>query len=257
MAITVIEYGLFHQFREQNGLPLGGHLLELGEANWYGDVPLEQLRQDIRRFAAEAEQEALLRELDECDRARRPFMLWEIAKIWWRTFWRPASLTAIDFHGTEAALKQDLNAPLDLPRQYDAVFNLGTAEHVFDVAQVFRSIHAHTRPGGLMVHGLPFTGWIDHGFFGFHPTFYWDLAAANGYAVQACVLAQLAPPKLIQLARRESALELARQGQLGQNTLIYVMLKMPDQPAEFRIPMQGYYAGTVSAEAAQAWVDLR
>ena len=81
--------------------------------------------------------------------------------------------------------------------------------------------------------------------------------AANGYAMQACVLAQLDPPKLIQLARRESVLDLAKAGQIGQNTLIYAVLRKPERPAEFRIPMQGYYAGSVSEEAAQAWMDLR
>jgi N-acyl-D-aspartate/D-glutamate deacylase len=30
----------------------------------------------------------------------------EIAKIWWRTFWQPMSMTAIDLHGMEEALRE-------------------------------------------------------------------------------------------------------------------------------------------------------
>ncbi len=257
MAITAIEYNLFRQLREQNALPLGGDILELGEANWYGDVPTETLLGDIERFAPAAEREDLARQLGEIVGAKRQQMLFEIARIWWRAFWQPASMTAIDFHGTERALKQDLNAPLALPRQYHVVTDLGTAEHVFNVAQVMKSIHEHTLPGGLMIHGLPFAGWVDHGFYSFNPTFYWDLAAANGYAMMVCAYAELKPLKLIQLPRRESILDMVKNGQIGQNALIYAVLRKPDQDAEFRIPIQGYYAGSISPDAAQAWKTLR
>ena len=36
-----------------------------------------------------------------------------------------------------------------------------------------------------MLHCMPFLGWVDRGFFNFQPTFYWDLAEANGYHVVA------------------------------------------------------------------------
>lgn len=257
MAITAIEYALFRQMREQGALPLDGDILELGEANWYGDVPIDQLKQDIDRFAPERERLELAGRAEEAMRARRKHYLFEVAKVWWRCFWRPASLTAIDLNGTPQALRQDLNHPLALPRRYHAVLNLGTAEHVFNVAQVMKSIHDHTLPGGLMVHGLPFAGWVDHGFYSFNPTFYWDLAAANGYAMLACVYAELNPLKLIQLARREAILDMAKGGQIGRNALIYAFLRKPEADAEFRIPEQGYYAKAVSAEAAKAWNDLR
>ena len=32
-----------------------------------------------------------------------------------------------------------------------------------------------------MLHGMPFSGWYDHGFYNFQPTFYLDLAIANNY----------------------------------------------------------------------------
>lgn len=91
MAITAIEYVLFSQMRQQNAIPLGGDCLELGEANWYGDVAVEQLGQDIYRFAKEEERTALFRQLDEITQAKRPGMLFEIAKVFWRTFCRATS----------------------------------------------------------------------------------------------------------------------------------------------------------------------
>lgn len=257
MAITGIEYSLFKQLREQNAVPLGGDVLELGEANWYGDVDVKLLGQDIYRFVPEGDRQEVFRYLDEIVAAKRPGMLFEIAKVFWRTFLQPCTMTAIDFDGTEQALKLDLNTPIDLERQFQLVLNLGTAEHVFNVGQVFKTIHDHTAPGGVMVHGLPFSGWVDHGFFNFNPTFYWDLAAANGYTMMAAIYTELKPLKLVQLQQRESIHEMARQGLLGNNSLIYVVLRKPDLNSDFRIPFQGYYANAISKEAADAWKTLR
>lgn len=257
MAITGIEYNLFKLLREQNVMPPGGDVLELGEANWYGDVDVRLLGQDIYRFVSEERRQEVFRHLDEIVVAKRQGMLFEIAKIFWLTFLQPRSITAIDFHGTEQALKLDLNTSIDLGRQFHAVLNLGTAEHVFNVAQIFKTIHDHTEPGGVMVHGLPFSGWVDHGFFNFNPTFYWDLAAANGYTMMAAIYTELNPLKLIQLHGRESIIEMAKQEQIGKNSLIYVVMRKADLNSDFQIPLQGYYANTVSKEAAEAWKTLR
>lgn len=257
MAISAIEYTLFRRMREQNAAPLGADLLELGQANWYGDVPVEQLAQDIYRFAREEERRDLFCRLDEIVRARRPQVLFEIAEVFWRVFVQPASLTAIDFHGTERALKRDLNEPLDLGRQFGLVCNLGTAEHVFDIARVMRTIHEATAPGGMMVHGIPFTGWIEHGFYTVQPTFFWDLAAANGYRIAVYLYVEFKPLKFVQLTRRETILEMAKAKTIAEGALLYCVLRKPMEERPFRVPIQGYYAGSISAEAAQAWKTLR
>lgn len=257
MAITSIEYSVFRFLREQNVLPLGGDILELGEANWYGDVNPDLLKQDVLKFAPEDSRGALSLRLNEILQAKRPTVTWELADVFWSVLFQPRSMTAIDFGGTERALKLDLNTRIDLQRQFNVVLNLGTAEHVFNVAQVFKTIHEHTLQGGIMVHGLPFSGWIDHGFFNFNPTFYWDIASANNYTLMLAVYAELAPLKLIQLDKRETILEMTKNEQIGQNSLIYVVFRKPDQIAEFRIPLQGYYASTISREAVEAWQTLR
>jgi SAM-dependent methyltransferase len=257
MAITGIEYNLFRLLREQNVIPLGSEVLELGEANWYGDVDVRVLAQDVYRFMPEASRQETFRRLDEIVNAKRPSILFELAKIFWQTFLQPRAITAIDFHGTEQALKIDLNNPIDLGRQFQVILNLGTAEHVFNVAQVFKTVHDHTAPDGVMIHGLPFSGWVDHGFFNFNPTFYWDLAAANGYAVLGAAYAELKPLKLIQLHGRESIIDMVKQDQIGTNSLIYVVLRKSRQESGFCIPFQGYYANAVSKESAEAWKTFR
>lgn len=257
MAITGIEYNLFRLMREQNVLPLGSEVLELGEANWYGDVDLRVLAQDVYRFLPEDSRQETFRQLDEIVTAKRPGMLFEIAKIFWQTFLQPTMMTAIDFHGTDRALKIDLNNPIHLDRRFQVILNLGTAEHIFNVAQVFKTIHDHAAPNCVMIHGLPFSGWVDHGFFNFNPTFYWDLAAANRYTVCAAAYAELKPLKLVQLRGRESIIDMVKQDQIGKNSLIYVVLRKSLHESDFCTPIQGYYANTVSKKSVEAWKKLR
>jgi SAM-dependent methyltransferase len=166
-------------------------------------------------------------------------------------------MAAIDFHGTPAAMKLDLNGPIDLERQFDIVMNLGTVEHVFNVAQAMKTIHDHTRPGGLMMHGMPLSGWVDHGFYSFNATFYWDLAAANGYDIDLALYTELNPLKLVRLKDREDVLAMAKDAKIGANALIYMILRRPAEARPFQIPMQGYYAGSISTDAAVAWKALR
>ena len=111
MAINIIEYNLIRYLRENNIFQMGGDLLEVGEANWYGDVDSNMLRSNIFKFALPEKQQTLAAELDATLKSNRPTAPWDLARIYWETFLQPASRTAIDFHGTEGALKLDLNSP--------------------------------------------------------------------------------------------------------------------------------------------------
>ncbi len=257
MAISVIEYQLVRTLQEQKLFARGGDLLEIGEANWYGDISLDLLRADIGRFAAPERSAELLAALEAAAARGDARASWDIAKIFWQTFLAPSSITAIDFDGTEIARKLDLNQPIDIGQRFDIVHNAGTLEHVFDIAQAFRNIHNLTRPGGFMIHHAPFVGWVDHGFYALQPTLFWDLAEANGYRVHLMLYAEIRPPRLESLASREAVLELAKGGRIGRNANLAAVLQRPAAEAPFRIPFQGYYAGRISQEAVDAWSELR
>lgn len=78
----------------------------------------------------------------------------------------------------------DFNRHVKLRQQFDVATNFGTAEHVFNIGELFRSIHDAIRPGRIALHVLPTFGDIDHGFYNIHPTIYFDLAAANNYTIR-------------------------------------------------------------------------
>jgi SAM-dependent methyltransferase len=91
----------------------------------------------------------------------------------------------IDADGRHHALTFDLNKDIvqdhHFVDQFDLVTNFGTTEHVFDQCRVFQNIHAVCAPKGIMIHEVPFHNWLNHGFYNYQPTFFYDLADANHY----------------------------------------------------------------------------
>lgn len=93
----------------------------------------------------------------------------------------------IDLDGRHNALKFDLNKDISIEYDFRETFNLvtnhGTSEHCFDQAKVFQNVHNLCAPGGIMIHILPFQGYVNHGFFNYQPCFFRYLAEANNYRV--------------------------------------------------------------------------
>jgi len=108
-----------------------------------------------------------------------------------------------------------------------------------------------------MLHGNPFRGWLEQGFYNFNPTFYWDLAAANGYDVVMLVYTEADPPRVVQLFHREQIIEMARERELGANAMLYAVYRKPPGDAPFAVPGQGHYTGVLSDEMNRAWHELR
>ena len=87
----------------------------------------------------------------------------------------------VDHH---SAIQADLNYPLkdeSLYGQFDMVTDHGSAEHVFNIAEVYRTMHRLCRPGGLIVVTQAVAQ--GNGFFTFDHAFFETMAAANGYSV--------------------------------------------------------------------------
>lgn len=229
MAISATHYELLSRIAPL--IPRGGSLLEIGEANWYGDL--------------QPESAGLVDTGNQFD----------IAKQFYAKLFAPKRIVSVDMHGTAAALKLDLNRPLPPLGQFDLVINHGTAEHVFDIAQVFASMHAACAVGGLMVHESPFTGWLDHGFYCLQPTLFYDLAAANGYEIVGVHVEEITARKVLEVASRAHMTETLKAGVPWNSMLFVVFRKLTASP--FMLPMQGYYSQSISKDAAEAWHSLR
>jgi hypothetical protein len=149
----------------------------------------------------------------------------------------------IDTDGRHGALVLDLNQDLragGYREQFDLVTNHGTTEHCFDQHHAFRNVHNLCAKNGLMLHALPFQGYVNHGFYNYHPNFYRDLAASNGYELVTM---------LLNVDAGSGDLSLYSAGLMGHiamtssSTLALFVVLRKTTDDEFRVPFQGMYSG--------------
>ncbi len=88
---------------------------------------------------------------------------------------------AIDLIDEAAEYRADFNQPYEPERQFDMVVNAGTAEHVFNIGEAFRTMHNLLAPGGVALHVLPTYGAYYHGFYNIHSVLFRSLVTSNDY----------------------------------------------------------------------------
>lgn len=78
----------------------------------------------------------------------------------------------------------DLNEPLptDLCNSFDLVVDPGTIEHCFNIGQSFKNVALALKVGGIVLHQNPLTC-MNHGFWNFSPTAYFDFYYQNGFQI--------------------------------------------------------------------------
>jgi hypothetical protein len=161
----------------------------------------------------------------------------------------------------------DLNQaelPGELAGRFDVIIDGGTMEHVFHVPNALRNLFAMLRVGGRVVHMSPSSNYVDHGFYSFSPTLFWDYYAANRFDVNDCKLIRHTPnhdtdPWEI-LDYQPGCLSEASYGGLddAMYALYFVATKTPESTSD-RIPQQGAYVavweqarGNAAAGAGQS-----
>jgi hypothetical protein len=89
----------------------------------------------------------------------------------------------IDINGL-AALRFDISqrVPAEMCRRAGSVFDLGTLEHIFDVAEGFRNVHRLLSKGGTVIHCAPVTMY-NHGDYNLNPILFRDFYLANRYEI--------------------------------------------------------------------------
>jgi Nucleotidyl transferase len=93
-------------------------------------------------------------------------------------------------YGTEehANYVHDLNeivSPAYFER-FNAIYDGGTVEHVFNVPNCLSSICHMLKIGGRVLHDAGASGLIDHGFYALQPTLFSDYYLAQGFEIGSC-----------------------------------------------------------------------
>lgn len=113
---------------------------------------------------------------------------------------------SIDGNG-RATITADLNRPVTLDERFDLVTDFGTGEHIFDQAQVWRTLHDLVKRGGLIAFDRPAQGYDKHCFYLANECLFRDLAAANHYEVLRLERAEMARGELIRGVFRRPLIE--------------------------------------------------
>lgn len=90
----------------------------------------------------------------------------------------------VDVDGRAGTLVLDMNfdePPPEHHGRYGFITNHGTSEHMLNQYNVFKMMHDLCKVGGIIVHAVPFTVHLNHGFFNYQPNFFECLARYNSY----------------------------------------------------------------------------
>ena len=164
-------------------------------------------------------------------------------------------VTSLDFSDYEGAdIVHDLNTQIDpsLHGKFDFVYDGGTLEHVFDFPQCLRNIHNLLKVGGLVAHAAPSHNHVDHGFYMYSPTVFWDYYHANEYKIIKSYIYEYetehtsytAKPWLI-YEYNPAAIEYLKAGGWGRKRLgiWFVAQKLSNSRCDV-VPQQGAYTNT-------------
>ena len=151
----------------------------------------------------------------------------------------------IDLSEEHGAIALDLNLPLDkksLWGQYDLVTDFGCAEHAFNIAEAYRTMHRLCKPSGFIIAVQNVYGG-GNGYYDFDLSFFEGLAAANQYRVLfasyiICPRENAGDYEFHVPLSREllSAVDWLKVQYIA---ICYVMQKQKDD--DFRFPYQGGY----------------
>lgn len=167
-----------------------------------------------------------------------------------------------DMNAENNAISHDLNLPFEDRTHwgaYDLVTDFGCAEHVFNVSEVFRTMHNLCRPGGIFLHCQQM--YNTNGYYHFDPAFYEDLAAANGYEILFSSFIVTADASLKESAKHTWILPMSNElvdtldwSKVSVISLMYAMRKKTD--AAFALPYQEKLMSTVYGNKGYALASL-
>ena len=181
-------------------------------------------------------------------------------------------ITSFDFSAYQSAgIVHDLNVAIEpsLHGRFDAVFDGGTLEHLFDVKQVLSNYMNLVKIGGSLFICTNANNLCGHGFYQFSPEFFFRVfTAANGFAVESLCLIET-PFHLVEKSARQRVFSVVDPASVGKRAVIVTdkpvsiwvhAKRTADRPLFAQAPCQSDYCtrwndaepGDVPATATQA-----
>jgi hypothetical protein len=228
---------------EQNLLPVGGRIAELGTQNLRCD-PQDCIR--FLRFFQERGAAISLTEADAAATADGGYLGSMLKGVGF-------AYTAFDIFEAPDTQLMDLNihfVPAEMRSQFDLVTNYGTTEHVLNQMLAMRTIHDLAKAGGLIHHDLPLGGYFLHCYFRYNLGVFHDIATANEYRLIFQKISS-GPWKHTPAALRDAGFEDRKFRDYGVEIVVQ---KVDDAP--FRIPVDNISSAVISDAAWAGETDV-
>lgn len=87
----------------------------------------------------------------------------------------------------------DLQFPIEseFHNFFNFIVDSGTLEHIFDARAVMENIARMTKIGGYVLQIIPAQNFLNHGFYQFSPTFFYDFYINNGFEIMESYLIEI------------------------------------------------------------------
>jgi hypothetical protein len=89
----------------------------------------------------------------------------------------------------------DLNYQVgdEYKERFDVIFDSGTLEHIFDISTALNNVDFMLKKGGQLIIFSPASNMVDHGFYSFSPTLFYDYFKNREYNNFSCYLREAFP----------------------------------------------------------------
>jgi SAM-dependent methyltransferase len=160
------------------------------------------------------------------------------------------SVHALDYSDFEGAeIIHDLNSselPIEFHEKFDVIIDHGTLEHVFHVPNALMNLFKLLKPGGRLIHSLPTSNLVDHGFYMFSPTFFYDFYTTNNWEINNIYVVSMTPRQetepFFYTEYEPGSFDSVSYGGLsaGMYITLSFLTKTPESTAHL-VPQQGVY----------------
>jgi len=106
-------------------------------------------------------------------------------------FSRVYSLDVSSYEGADFVWDLNLPVPENLKNKFDFIYDGGTIEHIFNTPQVLKNLHDLLHPTGYIFHENPANNFVDHGYYQFPPSLFFDYYTANNYEIISALLCKV------------------------------------------------------------------
>ena len=137
--------------------------------------------------------------------------------------------------------------------RYSLVVNAGTTEHLLNQSNSFKIAHDITQNNGVMIHALPFIGFVDHGFLNYHPNLFTALAHHNNYKLIGLWVSVAGMNSLLPWRPNILSYLTSPNGRIPDTSILCALRK--SKSGDFQIPFQGRYESILDKSIQTNYLD--